>query len=165
MRRIRPEDWRPQGIEGLEPQAWRALRQAGCACVVAGPGSGKTEFLAQRAVYVLQTGICAPPYRVLAISFKSDAAENLAARVRLRCPPELANRFVSLTFDAFTKGMVDRFTSAIPPGWRPSRPTRDYGNLPGLAGCAVTSTEFVGAHLRNPCARKCESQWTPRLLL
>jgi hypothetical protein len=47
MPRIRPDDWRPRGIEDLEPQAWCALRQAGCACVVAGPGAGKTEFLAQ----------------------------------------------------------------------------------------------------------------------
>ncbi len=122
MPRVRPDDWRPRGIEDLEPQAWRALRHAGCACVVAGPGAGKTEFLAQRAVYLLETGTCPPPYRVLAISFKSDAAENLDARVRQRCPPELANRFVSLTFDALTKGLVDRFISAIPADWRPSRP-------------------------------------------
>ncbi|WP_292313303.1 hypothetical protein [Mesorhizobium sp.] len=43
----------------------------------------------QRAVYLLETGACPPPYQVLAISFKSDAADNLAACVR-RCPPELA---------------------------------------------------------------------------
>lgn len=78
--------------------------------MVAGPGAGKTEFLAQRAVYLLETGACTP-YQVLAISFKSDAADNLAARVR-RCPPELAGRFVSHTFDAFTKGLVDRVTTA-----------------------------------------------------
>ena len=58
--------------------------------------------------------LCPAPFRVLAISFKSDAAENLAARVRKRCPPELASRFTSLTFDAFTKGLVDRFSLAIP---------------------------------------------------
>ena len=75
MPRVRPDDWRPRGIDDLEPQAWRALRQAGCTCVVAGPGAGKTEFLAQRAVYLLETGACPPPYRILAISFKSDAAE------------------------------------------------------------------------------------------
>ncbi len=122
MVRVLPKDWRPSGIEDLEPQAWRALRQPGCTCVVAGPGAGKTEFLAQRAVYLLETGTCSPPRRVLAISFKSDAADNLTARVRHRCPPELASRFVSLTFDAFTKGLVDRFLSAIPPDWRPTRP-------------------------------------------
>lgn len=123
MARVAPEDWRPRGILDLEPQAWRALRHASSASVVAGPGSGKTEFLAQRAAYLLETGLCAPPFRVLAISFKSDAAENLAARVRQRCRPELSNRFASMTFDAFTKGLVDRFHSAIP---APRRPTKPY---------------------------------------
>ena len=122
MTRVRPDDWRPIGIDDLEPQAWRALKQPGCACVVAGPGAGKTEFLAQRAAYLLETGICPRPRRVLAISFKSDAAENLSSRVRKRCAPEVAGRFVSLTFDAFTKSLVDRFLSAIPPDWRPTRP-------------------------------------------
>lgn len=119
---IRPEDWRPRGVSDLEPDAWRALRQIGSTCVVAGPGAGKTEFLAQRAVYLLETGLCPAPYRVLAISFKSDAADNLAARVRKRCPADLASRFTSLTFDAFTKGLVDRFQNAIPDAWRPTRP-------------------------------------------
>ncbi|MCK8501157.1 UvrD-helicase domain-containing protein [Myxococcus fulvus] len=119
---IQPQDWRPRGINDLEPDAWRALRHAGSTCVVAGPGAGKTEYLAQRAVYLLETGLCPAPHRVLAISFKGDAALNLAARVRKRCPPELASRFTSLTFDAFTKGLVDRFLAAIPADWRPSRP-------------------------------------------
>lgn len=122
MNLVRPEDWRPRGIDDLEPDAWRALRQPGSTCVVAGPGAGKTEFLAQRAAYLLETGLCPAPFRVLAISFKSDAADNLAARVRKRCPPELANRFTSLTFDAFTKSIVDRFQPAIPADWKPTRP-------------------------------------------
>jgi len=122
MRLVRPEDWRPRGIDELEPNAWRALRQAGSTSVFAGPGAGKTEFLAQRAAYLLETGLCPAPYRVLAISFKGDAADNLAARVRKRCPLELAYRFSSQTFDAFTKGLVDRFQGAIPPAWRPTRP-------------------------------------------
>jgi superfamily I DNA/RNA helicase len=71
MRLVRPEDWRPRGIDDLKPDAWRALRQAGSTCVVAGPGAGKTEFLAQRAAYLLETGLCPAPFRVLAISFKS----------------------------------------------------------------------------------------------
>ncbi len=122
MALVRPGDWRPRGIDDLEPDAWRALRQPGSACVVAGPGAGKTEFLAQRAAYLLETGLCPAPLRVLAISFKTDAADNLAARVRKRCPPELSHRFTSLTFDAFTKSLVDRFLTAIPPDWRPTRP-------------------------------------------
>lgn len=119
---VHPQEWRLRGIDDLEPDAWRALRHRGSTCVVAGPGAGKTEFLAQRAAYLLETGLCPAPYRVLAISFKGDAADNLADRVRKRCPPELAHRFTSITFDAFTKSLVDRFQSAIPADWRPTRP-------------------------------------------
>jgi superfamily I DNA/RNA helicase len=116
------EAWRPAGVDDLEPAAWEALRHPGSTSVVAGPGAGKTEFLAQRATFLLQTGACPPPYRILAISFKRDAAENLSARVRDRCPADQAGRFNSMTFDAFTKGLVDRFSPALPPVWRPSKP-------------------------------------------
>ncbi|MDP9530351.1 UvrD-helicase domain-containing protein [Pseudomonas protegens] len=116
------EEWQPRGIPSLEPSAWTALRRMESTSVVAGPGAGKSEFLAQRAAYLLETGLCKAPQQILAISFKTDAAANLAARVRKRCPPELAARFSSLTFDAFTKSLVDRFQAAIPEHWRPSRP-------------------------------------------
>ncbi|AEF91099.1 UvrD/REP helicase [Delftia sp. Cs1-4] len=121
-RRVTADDWTPRGIPGLEPAAWTALRSTGNTSVVAGPGAGKTEFLAQRAVYLLETGICRPPHRILAISFKTDAAANLAKRVQERCPPELAKRFSSFTFDALTKSLVDRFANALPSVWRPTRP-------------------------------------------
>lgn len=119
---VKDSDWRPRGITDLEPNAWEAIRREGNTSVVAGPGAGKTEFLAQRASYLLETGRCPRPYRILAISFKTDAAENLARRVRERCSPDKADRFVSLTFDAFTKGLVDRFVSGLPAAWRPSPP-------------------------------------------
>ena len=83
---------------------------------IAGPGAGKTEFLAQRAAFLLQTGLCRAPRRILAISYKRDSAANLGRRVAARVP-EHAGRFVSLTFDAFTKGLVDRFRSALPQAW------------------------------------------------
>jgi superfamily I DNA/RNA helicase len=35
-----------------------------CVCVTAGAGAGKTEMLAQKAAYLLQTGICPPPRSV-----------------------------------------------------------------------------------------------------
>jgi superfamily I DNA/RNA helicase len=136
MHFIKESDWRPSGIADLEPNAWTALRHDGNTCVVAGPGAGKTEFLAQRATYLLQTGKCPAPLRILAISFKKDAAENLADRVRQRCEAEQAQRFDSMTFDAFTKGLVDRFRTIIPESWRPTkRPDiifpnrRDYENF------------------------------------
>lgn len=117
---VRPEDWEPQGIDELEEAAWEALRTTDQAtCVSAGAGAGKTEFLAQKAAYLLQTGICRNPQRILAISFKRDAASNLEKRVRERCPQH-AHRFVSLTFDAFTKGLIDRFRLAIPTPYTPA---------------------------------------------
>ncbi|WP_216868586.1 UvrD-helicase domain-containing protein [Streptomyces brasiliscabiei] len=114
---IPAEEWRPIGIADLEPAAWKALRDTGNVAVVAGPGAGKTEFLAQRAAYLLQTGICPWPQRILAISFKKDAAANLGRRVASRVP-EHAGRFASMTFDAFTKSLVDRFAAALPADWR-----------------------------------------------
>lgn len=113
--RTDPASWRPQGIDDLEEAAWAALR-AGSASVTAGPGAGKTEFLAQRAGYLLETGICRPPQQILAISFKRDAAANLRRRVEARLP-EHASRFASMTFDAFTKSIVDRFTRLLPQEW------------------------------------------------
>jgi len=120
MSLMRPEDWMPQGVADLEPRAWEALRQSERSVLVtAGAGAGKTEFLAQKATYLLQTGLCRAPKRILAISFKRDAARNLADRVAKRCPPEQARRFNSYTFDAFAKGLVDRFRAAIPDPYRP----------------------------------------------
>ncbi|MFG2440987.1 UvrD-helicase domain-containing protein [Streptomyces sp. NPDC048508] len=114
---IPAETWLPVGIEDLEPAAWEALRDTGNVAVVAGPGAGKTEFLAQRAAYLLQTGLCPWPQHILAISFKRDAAANLGRRVAARVP-EHASRFASMTFDAFTKSLVDRFAPALPSDWR-----------------------------------------------
>ncbi|UVT18060.1 MAG: ATP-dependent helicase (plasmid) [Nitrospira sp.] len=120
MMLMSPEAWRPHGIDDLEPRAWEALRETSqSVCVTAGAGSGKTEFLAQKATYLLQTGLCRDPKRILAISFKRDAAYNLADRVARRCPPEQARRLDSFTFDAFTKGLLDRFRLAIPEFLRP----------------------------------------------
>lgn len=103
-RRVRPEDWKPVGVKSLEANALRVVRSAKNRSVIAGPGAGKTELLAQRAAYLLQTDTAPAPRRILAISFKRDAASNLAVRVRQRCHRNHAGRFDSMTFDAFAKG-------------------------------------------------------------
>ena len=118
-RRVRPDDWKPVGVDALEANALKVVRSADNRSVIAGPGAGKTELLAQRAAYLLQTGTAPAPRRILAISFKRDAATNLAARVRQRCHRNHAGRFDSLTFDAFAKGLIDRFGQALPDRWRP----------------------------------------------
>lgn len=130
------DEWTPVGIDELEPAALNAVRHPGNAYVTAGPGAGKSEFLAQRAAYLLMTGRCAPPQRILAISFKRDAADNLGRRVRARIGPDLGRRFVSLTFDAFTKSLFDRFRSCLP---MEHRPTGDYELIksPNVRGRAL----------------------------
>ena len=121
MPRINPSDWQPIGVNSLEPTANDVIREIEYnAIVTAGPGAGKTELLAQRASYLLQTGLCPSPKRILAISFKRDAAKNLKERVELRCGKELAARFDSMTFDAFSKSILDRFRNGLPEIWRPS---------------------------------------------
>ena len=127
LRRIEPQQWQPVGIDALEANALDVARSTDNRSVIAGPGSGKTELLAQRACYLLQCGISPPPQRILAISYKRDAAANLAARVRARTHPDLAYRFDSLTFDAFAKGLLDRFGQALPEEWRP-KPNYEIAN-------------------------------------
>jgi len=107
---IRPEDWRSADGITLEPNALRAVQEQSANVVVAaGPGAGKTELLAQRADFLLTTGGCLYPKRILAISFKVDAARNVRERVRNRCGEQLAARFDSFTFHAFAKRIVDNY--------------------------------------------------------
>lgn len=115
MKVIKKEAWIPtDGLE-LEKNAMDVVTSGeGNNLVVAGPGAGKTELLAQRACFLLQTNTCRFPQRILAISFKRDAAYNLKERVFLRAGSELSMRFDSLTYDSFAKQLVDRFRSALP---------------------------------------------------
>jgi len=111
---IEPGAWRPADGLTLEPNALRAATERErCLALTAGPGAGKTEMLAQRADFLLRTGTCRYPYRILAISFKLDASRNLKERVRRRCGPELAARFDSYTFHAFAKRIIDRFRPVL----------------------------------------------------
>ena len=107
---IAPTRWTPAAGYTLEPNALRAAtQQERNVLVVAGPGAGKTEMLAQRADFLLRTNTCPYPRRILAISFKTDAAANLRSRVAERCGLELAARLDSYTFHAFAKRIIDQF--------------------------------------------------------
>lgn len=111
---IRAERWAPADGLSLEPNALAAAKETDRnLALTAGPGAGKTEMLAQRADFLLRTGACRYPKRILAISFKVDASQNLKARVRKRCGPELAARFDSHTFHAFAKRIIDRFRPVL----------------------------------------------------
>ncbi|CAH2825209.1 UvrD-helicase domain-containing protein [Vibrio cholerae] len=107
---IAVDAWLPSDGLTLEPNALLAAKeQARCLALTAGPGAGKTEMLAQRADFLLRTGTCRYPKRILAISFKVDASKNLKERIQRRCGQELASRFDSYTFHAFAKRIIDRF--------------------------------------------------------
>lgn len=107
---IRPDNWSPTDGIILEPNAFRAVQERATNVVVtAGPGAGKTELLAQRADFLLMAGGCQYPRRILAISFKVDAARNIRERVRKRCGQHLSARFDSFTFHAFAKRIIDSY--------------------------------------------------------
>lgn len=111
---IRSEDWTPVDGLGLEPNALKAVCETSTNVVVtAGPGAGKTELLAQRADYLFRTGTSPYPKRILAISFKVDAARNLQSRVRLRSGSQFAARFDSFTFHALAKRLIDNYRPAL----------------------------------------------------
>lgn len=106
--------WKPADGLTLEPGALIAAKeQLHSLALTAGPGAGKTEMLAQRADFLLRTGTCRYPKRILAISFKVDASSNLKERVKRRCGSELAARFDSYTFHAFAKRIIDRFRPVL----------------------------------------------------
>lgn len=138
---VKPEDWQPSPGISLEGKALEIATANASASILAGPGAGKTELLAQRAMYLLTTGVCPVPKRVLAISSKVDAARNLQKRVEQRCSPELSGRFESLTLHAFAKRIVDQFREALPIEFQPSSDYRlifpnrdiwdDFGNTYG----------------------------------
>ena len=134
--------WSPVGVAMLEPNALAAVTEISDNTVLtAGPGSGKTELLAQRADFLLRTGACRFPRRILAISFKSDASHNLKARVRMRCGRELASRLDSHTFHAFAKRIIDRFRLVLS---GPEALDRDYDiGTQRIPGRSITFDDLV----------------------
>ena len=140
---IRPEEWHPVDDLVLEPNALTAATATKMNVVVAaGPGAGKTELLAQRADFLLRTGQCPYPRRILAISFKVDAARNLRERVRRRSGAQLAARFDSFTFHAFAKRLIDNFRPALT-GPNALRPDYRIDTHTRIAGEQITFADLV----------------------
>lgn len=120
MKITHPDEWLPCDGITLEEAADTAVRCSdNHVLVIAGPGAGKTELLAQKAAFLFQTNKCKEPQKILAISFKADAAQNLQERVEQRCGVEIKGRFNSMTYDAFAKGILDHFLYALPEELRP----------------------------------------------
>ena len=119
MKIIDKENWQPSDNIILEESAFQSVTSQNNILVIAGPGAGKTELLAQKATYLLQTNLCKNPRKILAISFKTDAAQNLKERVEKRCGQDAKLRFSSMTYDAFFKRILDHFLYALPEELRP----------------------------------------------
>lgn len=113
------KEWEPSDGLILEPEALNAVKDLNNSLVVAGPGAGKTELLAQKASFLLETNSCVYPHKILAVSLKKDAAVNLKDRIKLRLSKDLESRFISQTYDSFAKSILDRFINAIPDEYRP----------------------------------------------
>jgi superfamily I DNA/RNA helicase len=158
---IQQEDWQPVGGLKLEPNALTAVTMTDRNVVVAaGPGAGKTELLAQRADFLFRTGACRYPRRILAISFKVDAARNLRDRVRTRSGGQYAARFDSFTFHAFAKRLIDNYRPAltgqnelrpdyrIDPDTRVHREQITFADLVPLALEILASNQYARGALR-----------------
>ena len=111
---VKSDDWFPKGVIKLEDAALEVVKDVTNCLVIAGPGAGKTELLAQKLDYLFSTNKCISPKKILALSFKTDAAANLKDRVTKRYGDEYASRFTSLTYSAFDKRILDQFRDVLP---------------------------------------------------
>lgn len=116
---VKSNEWLPKGGIILEEDALGAVKDVKNCLVIAGPGAGKTELLAQKLDYLFSTNKCIYPKKILALSFKTDAASNLKERVKKWYGEEYASRFTSLTYSAFEKMILDQFIGALPENIRP----------------------------------------------
>lgn len=125
-------NWKPSKGVSLEGDALDIARSTNSRSILAGPGAGKTELLAQRANFLLTTGACPHPRRILAVAFKVDAARNLQERVAARCDPNFSARFESLTLHSFAKRLLDQFLEALQKEFRPSPGYRIFSPNRGI---------------------------------
>jgi DNA helicase-2/ATP-dependent DNA helicase PcrA len=109
-RRARPSDEQLAAITAPE----------GPLLIVAGPGSGKTNTIAERIAYLVRQ-VRVPPAQVIAFSFTRVAAETLRARLVARLGLEGGIVTVT-TFHAFGTRVIARWSAAVGYGGR--RPRR-----------------------------------------
>lgn len=85
--------WPPLQHDGLEftsEQLEAILHRKGHLCIIACPGSGKTEVVSQRISKLIQSGV--PPETIVAFTFTEKAAESLKLRIRRIIQKDCSNR-------------------------------------------------------------------------
>lgn len=102
QQRLRPADW-PEALEDAE----------GRQIVVAGPGTGKTEFLVRRVGRIIETGRASPD-GIVVLSFSRRAT----ARLRRRIENEVGTTGVPVDVTTF-HSLAIRLSEAVTGGQRP----------------------------------------------
>lgn len=112
-------EWKPSSGIVATDELMDIINSEGSLSVLAGAGAGKTELLAQKASYLFETQKCPWPKRILSLTFKTEAQENIKQRIDRRCG-EKSERFDSFTFHGFCKSIIDRFRNTLNEAERPS---------------------------------------------
>lgn len=66
---VKSDDWLPKGDIILENAALEAVKNVNNCLVIAGPGAGKTELLAQKLDYLFSTNECIFPKKNFSFKF------------------------------------------------------------------------------------------------
>jgi superfamily I DNA/RNA helicase len=126
--RIDPSDWQEAVAATEGPQI-----------IVAGPGTGKTEFLVRRARYLIETGRAAAA-EILVLTFSRRTAADISRRSSMAGSPRPA---VS-TFHAFARRLLETHNPA--------------GGLPGTVPTLLTTPEQT-ALVRDLLAKEDPAGW------
>ena len=111
--------WNPDDFIVQTDELKEIIFELSSLSILAGPGAGKTEMLAQKTVFLIENNICPWPKRILFLTFKTEAAKNVKDRVSARS--ELTKeRFSSKTYHAFAKSIVDKFRLSLSETERPN---------------------------------------------
>ena len=142
---VNSQDWKvSNGIEVSEKILNEIIKNTSDNLLItAGPGTGKTELLAQRACFLLQTGECKFPRKILSLCFKVDAAKNLKDRVLIRCQENYKNSFVSMTFDAFFISIVRKFSCLLPDWLEKLNPNFEVGEFKQIYDLPLNLNEII----------------------
>ena len=102
-----------KALEDLDDDQRDAVRTAGPAAVIAGPGSGKTRTLTRRIAWLVRERSC-PPERIAAVTFTQRAAREMAERLEDLLGEHAAAVRVG-TFHRLAIGWTAGLTGAGPP--------------------------------------------------
>ncbi len=98
----------------VNPPQLRAITHgAGAACVIAGPGSGKTFVIIQRVINLIESGVS--PGQILVITFTKAAA----IEMQQRFIKETDSRFPEVLFGTFHSCFYQILKSSTPAGTEP----------------------------------------------